>query len=249
MIAETSGLPLDLGGAMNQTHILIVDDHPLFRRGIRGSIEPEADLVVVGEAADGVSAIQAVDQLSPDIVLLDFNLPQLSGLEVTKTIKRHHPGIAVIILTTHEDDEQLFHAIRVGASAYATKDIEADDLVQLIRRVARGEYIINENVLSRPFVASRVLDQFRELSSNESVPDNVFSPLTPREIEILDHVAQGNSNKEIARILSISDQTVKNHITSILRKLAVNDRTQAVIYALKHGWIRLEGDDVDLTGD
>jgi DNA-binding NarL/FixJ family response regulator len=233
---------------VNQTQILIVDDHPLFRRGIRGSIEPETDLAVVGEAADGVAAVQAVDQLSPDIVLLDFNLPQLSGLEVTKIIKRHHPGIAVIILTTHEDDEQLFHAIRVGAAAYATKDIESEDLVRLIRRVARGEYIINENVLSRPFVASRVLDQFRELSSIDTVAENVFSPLTPREIEILDCVAQGNSNKEIARILSISDQTVKNHITSILRKLAVNDRTQAVIYALKHGWIRLEGDDIDLTG-
>lgn len=233
---------------MNQSQILIVDDHPLFRRGIRGSIDPETDLVVVGEAADGVSAVQAVDQLSPDIVLLDFNLPQLSGLEVTKMIKRRHPGIAVIILTTLEDDEQLFHAIRVGAAAYATKDIESEDLVRLIRRVARGEYIINENVLSRPFVASRVLDQFRELSSIDTVAESVFSPLTPREIEILDRVAQGNSNKEIARILSISDQTVKNHITSILRKLAVNDRTQAVIYALKHGWIRLEGDDVDLTG-
>lgn len=233
---------------MNQSQILIVDDHPLFRRGIRGSIDPETDLVVVGEAADGVSAVQAVDQLSPDIVLLDFNLPQLSGLEVTKMIKRRHPGIAVIILSTLEDDEQLFHAIRVGAAAYATKDIESEDLVRLIRRVARGEYIINENVLSRPFVASRVLDQFRELSSIDTVAESVFSPLTPREIEILDRVAQGNSNKEIARILSISDQTVKNHITSILRKLAVNDRTQAVIYALKHGWIRLEGDDVDLTG-
>ena len=224
---------------MDQTQILIVDDHPLFRRGIRGSIEPETDLAIVGEAADGVSAVQAVDQLSPDIVLLDFNLPQLSGLEVTKMIKRRHPGIAVIILTTHEDDEQLFHAIRVGAAAYCTKDVEAEEIIKLIRKVARGEYLINENVLSRPFVASRVLDQFRELSHMDQVNEGVFSPLTPREVEILDCVAQGNSNKEIARILNISDQTVKNHITSILRKLAVNDRTQAVIYALRHGWIKL----------
>jgi DNA-binding NarL/FixJ family response regulator len=114
--------------------------------------------------------------------------------------------------------------------------------LKLIRKVARGEYLINENVLSRPFVATRVLDQFRELSQIDQASDSVFSPLTPREVEILDCVAQGNSNKEIARILSISDQTVKNHITSILRKLAVNDRTQAVIYALRHGWIKL-GDD------
>lgn len=233
---------------MNRIEILVVDDHPLFRRGIRGSLEHETDLVVVGEAADGISAVQQVDALVPNIVLLDINMPQMSGLEVTRVIKRRHPQTGVIILTMREDDEQLFHAIRVGAAAYATKDVEADQLILLIRRVARGEYLINENVLSRPFVASRVLDQFRELSSIDSVAENVFSPLTPREIEILDCVAQGNSNKEIARILAISDQTVKNHITSILRKLAVNDRTQAVIYALKHGWIRLESDPPDLTG-
>ena len=227
---------------MNRVQILVVDDHPLFRRGIRWSLENEHDLLVVGEAADGQSAVQQVDLTMPDVVLIDINMPQMSGLEVTRVIKRRHPQMGVIILTMHEDDEQLFHAIRVGAAAYATKDIEADELIRLIRRVARGEYLINENVLSRPFVASRVLDQFRELSNMEQVSEGVFSPLTPREVEILDCVAQGNSNKEIARILSISDQTVKNHITSILRKLAVNDRTQAVIYALRHGWIKLAED-------
>ncbi len=232
---------------MNRIQILVVDDHPLFRRGIRGSLESETDLEVVGEASDGITAVQMVDELAPDIVLLDINMPQMSGLEVTRVIKRRHPQTGVIILTIREDDEQLFHAIRVGAAAYATKDVEVEELLRLIRRVAGGEYLINENVLSRPFVASRVLDQFRELSSIDMVAENVFSPLTPREIEILDSVAQGNSNKEIARILSISDQTVKNHITSILRKLAVNDRTQAVIYALRHGWIRLDGDFTDLT--
>ncbi len=222
--------------------IRVVDDHPLFRRGIRWSLENEADFLVVGEAGDGASAVQQVDLVVPDIVLIDINMPRMSGLEVTRIIKRRHPQMGVIILTMHEDDEQLFHAIRVGAAAYCTKDIEAEELIRLIRRVARGEYMINENVLSRPFVASRVLDQFRELSQMEQVNDGVFSPLTPREVEILDCVAQGNSNKEIARILSISDQTVKNHITSILRKLAVNDRTQAVIYALRHGWIKLAED-------
>jgi DNA-binding NarL/FixJ family response regulator len=227
---------------VNRVQILIVDDHPLFRRGIRWSLENEHDLLVVGEAADGQSALQQIDLTMPDVVLVDINMPQMSGLEVTRIIKRRHPQMGVIILTMHEDDEQLFHAIRVGAAAYCTKDVEAEELIRLIRRVARGEYLINENVLSRPFVASRVLDQFRELSQIDQVSDGVFSPLTPREVEILDCVAQGNSNKEIARILSISDQTVKNHITSILRKLAVNDRTQAVIYALRHGWIKLAED-------
>ena len=227
---------------MSRLQILVVDDHPLFRRGIRWSLENEHDLVVVGEAADGQTAVQQIDLTTPDVVLIDIDMPRMSGLEVTRIVKRRHPQMGVIILTTQEDDEQLFHAIRAGAAAYATKDIEADELIRLIRRVARGEYLINENVLSRPFVASRVLDQFRELSQMEHVSDAVFFPLTPREVEILDCVAKGNSNKEIARVLAISDQTVKNHITSILRKLAVNDRTQAVIYALRHGWIKLAED-------
>ncbi|CAA9543994.1 MAG: Two-component transcriptional response regulator, LuxR family [uncultured Thermomicrobiales bacterium] len=228
-----------MGHTMTRIQVLVVDDHPLFRRGIRWSLENEHDMLVVGEVADGQAAVQQVDLLAPDVVLIDINMPHMSGLEITRILKRRHPQTGVIILTMHEDDEQLFHAIRVGAAAYCTKDVDAEELTKLIRRVASGEYLINENVLSRPFVASRVLDQFRELSQIDHVSESVFSPLTPREVEILDCVAQGNSNKEIARILSISDQTVKNHITSILRKLAVNDRTQAVIYALRHGWIKL----------
>lgn len=228
---------------MNKVRILLVDDHPLFRQGVTWTLTNQPDLEIVGEVADGQAAIQQADILLPDIVLCDINLPGMNGLEVTRILKRRHPQTAVVILTLHEDDEQLFHAIRVGASAYAIKDIAAQELISLIRRVGRGEYLINENVLSRPFVASKVLDQFRELASLDEASDTVFSPLTPREVEILDCVARGNSNKEIARLLSISDQTVKNHITSILRKLAVNDRTQAVIYALRHGWIKL-GDDV-----
>jgi DNA-binding NarL/FixJ family response regulator len=228
---------------MNKVRILLVDDHPLFRQGVTWTLTNQPDLEIVGEVADGQAAIQQADILLPDIILCDINLPGMNGLEVTRILKRRHPQTAVIILTLHEDDEQLFHAIRVGASAYAIKDIAAQELISLIRRVGRGEYLINENVLSRPFVASKVLDQFRELASLDEASDTVFSPLTPREVEILDCVARGNSNKEIARLLSISDQTVKNHITSILRKLAVNDRTQAVIYALRHGWIKL-GDDV-----
>ena len=228
---------------MNKVRILLVDDHPLSRQGVTWTLTNQPDLEIVGEVADGQAAIQQADILLPDIVLCDINLPGMNGLEVTRILKRRHPQTAVIILTLHEDDEQLFHAIRVGASAYAIKDIAAQELISLIRRVGRGEYLINENVLSRPFVASKVLDQFRELASLDEASDTVFSPLTPREVEILDCVARGNSNKEIARLLSVSDQTVKNHITSILRKLAVNDRTQAVIYALRHGWIKL-GDDV-----
>lgn len=234
---------------MQRIQVLVVDDHPLFRRGLVWSIEAESDMVVVAEAADGQEAIQQSDDLVPDVMVLDINLPEINGIEVARIVKRRNPRIAVVMVTMHEDDEQLFNAIRVGASAYCTKDVEPAQIVSIVRRVARGEYLINENVLSHPFVASRVLDQFRELARIDQNSNSVFSPLTPREVEILDCVARGNSNKEIASILGISDQTVKNHITSILRKLQVNDRTQAVIYALRHGWIKLgtdEGVEIEL---
>jgi DNA-binding NarL/FixJ family response regulator len=228
---------------MQRIQVLIVDDHPLFRRGIRWSLEAESDIAVAGEAPDGHTALAIAEKSAPDVVLLDINMPGMSGIEIARVLKRHHPRVGIVIITMHEDDEQLFNAIRVGAAAYCTKDVDPTHIVNIIRRVARGEYLINENVLSHPFVASRVLDQFRELARIDHASESVFSPLTPREVEILDCVARGNSNKEIASILGISDQTVKNHITSILRKLQVNDRTQAVIYALRHGWIKLEGDE------
>lgn len=224
---------------MSRTRILIVDDHPLFRVGIRAGLETTADLQVIGEASTAHTTFEIADSALPDLVLVDAQLRSDHALELTRQLKRRHPQMLVVIMTRVEDDEQLFQSIRSGAAAYITKEIELDDLVRVLRRVATGEYLINESVLSRPHVASRVLHQFQELSVLDESAEGVFSPLTPREIEILDYVAQGNSNKEIAYQLRISDQTVKNHITSILRKLAVNDRTQAVIFALRHGWIKL----------
>ena len=225
---------------MARTRVLIVDDHPLFRAGVRSGLESYPDLHVIGEAASAAIALEAADTALPDLVLLDAQLRSDNALDLTKQLKRRHPQMLVVIMTRSEDDEQLFQAIRSGAAAYITKEIEAEELARVLRRVATGEYLINDSVLSRPHVASRVLHQFQELSVLDESADGVFSPLTPREIEILDYVAQGNSNKEIAYQLRISDQTVKNHITSILRKLAVNDRTQAVIFALRHGWIKLD---------
>lgn len=227
------------GRILAGTRILIVDDHPLFRAGVRAGLESIADLQVVGEAAASTTALEIADAALPDLVLIDAQLRSDNSLELTRQLKRRHPQMLVVLLTRVDDDEQLFQSIRSGAAAYVSKEIEPDDLVRVLRRVATGEYLINESVLSRPHVASRVLHQFQELSILDESADGVFSPLTPREIEILDYVAQGNSNKEIAYQLRISDQTVKNHITSILRKLAVNDRTQAVIFALRHGWIKL----------
>ncbi|HET9660550.1 MAG TPA: response regulator transcription factor [Thermomicrobiales bacterium] len=226
-----------------RTRVLIVDDHPLFRTGVRSGLETYSDLQVVAEAASASLALEAAGTALPDLVLLDAQLRSDNSLELTKQLKRRHPQILVVIMTRILDDEQLFQAIRSGAAAYVSKEIEAEELARTLRRVAAGEYLINDSVLSRPHVASRVLHQFQELSVLDESANGVFSPLTPREIEILDYVAQGNSNKEIAYQLHISDQTVKNHITSILRKLAVNDRTQAVIFALRHGWIKLDEPD------
>ncbi|MCU0493730.1 MAG: response regulator transcription factor [Chloroflexaceae bacterium] len=224
----------------NKVKILIVDDHPLFRQGIRWNLEDAKDLEVVAEAENGQEAIKLTEKVSPDVVLVDINLPGLNGLEVARVIKRRDPRIGIIVLSVYEDDEQLFQAIKVGAAAYSSKDVHPDDLLHYIREVAKGRYLINDSVLAKPNVATRVLHQFRELAATEDEQTSaLFAPLTSREIEILDCIARGLSNKEIANELSISGQTVKNHITSILSKLQVNDRTMAVIYAIKKGWIKM----------
>src|SRR5688500_18160952 len=220
---------------MNRIGILVVDDHPLFRRGIRMGLEGERDLLVVAEAADGPTAIHAADQFAPDVVLLDISLPTMSGFDVAGAVKRRHPRTAIVILTMHEDDGHLFAAIRSGADAFAQKTIESDELVRLIRHMASTE----QDAAPPQFATARLLEEVRSGSRRGALQDDDYSPLSPREIEILGFVSQGLSNKEIASLLHISDQTVKNNITSILRKLQVNDRTQAVIYALRHGWIDL----------
>jgi DNA-binding NarL/FixJ family response regulator len=222
-----------------QLRILLIDDHPLVRCGLRYLIAPHSDLQIAAEASDGPSALQHANHLMPDVVLCAMDLPGTDGLTVTRLLRRHHPRCGIIVLTTQWSDEQLFNALRAGAAAYATTEISGDELVAMIRQVGMGQYVINDQVLRRPQVAGHVLTAFREVNRLEGDQGEVFAPLTPREVEILDCVARGNSNKEIARLLSISDQTVKNHMTSILRKLAVNDRTQAVIYALRHGWIKI----------
>jgi DNA-binding NarL/FixJ family response regulator len=223
--------------------VVVADDHPIYRQGIRGLLEAQADINLIGEASDGQEAIELVRTLSPDVVVVDTELPTIDGIGVARAIKRDLPGTAVILLAANEDEEQLFIALKVGAAAYFRSDIQPDELLHGIRRVNAGEYVINDSVLTRPLVASRVMKQFRDLSAVGQDVEPLFVPLSAREIEVLDYIARGNSNKEIARALKISDQTVKNHITSILKKLAVNDRTQAVVYALRRGWIKLTGDE------
>jgi len=225
-----------------KVRILLVDDHALFRVGMRNILEKEADFEVVAEAEDSRTAFDAAVDYSPDIILMDLSLPPPGGIETTQRVKRELPATGIIVLASTEDEDDLFSAIRSGAAAFILKDVGPDDLVTIIRRVAGGEFLINDKVFAKPAVASRVLKEFRELAiyGQEAAP--IFAPLSPREVEILDNIAQGMTNKQVAYALSISEQTVKNHMSSILRKLAVNDRTQAVVYAMRQGWIRMPED-------
>jgi len=243
MTAETDGGERRRGGiAADKIRILVVDDHALFRGGITSVLSHERDFDVVGEAADGRAAIEMAGAVSPSIVLMDLSLPAPGGLETTQRIRREFPATAVIVMAQDEDEESLFASIKAGAAAFVIKDISPDDLVHVIRRVSQGEFLINDKVFSKPAVASRVLKEFRELAVYGQEAQPIFAPLSPREVEILDNIAQGMTNKQVAYALSISEQTVKNHMSSILRKLAVNDRTQAVVYAMRQGWIKMPED-------
>ena len=228
--------------SFERVRILIVDDHALYRVGIRQILEREPDLEIVAEADDARSALDASFATNPDVILMDLSLPSPGGIETTQRVKRELPSAAIVVLSTEEDEDALFEAIKAGAAAFILKDIAPEDLVMIIRRVVAGEYLINDKVFSKPAVASRVLKEFRELAvyGQEAAP--IFAPLSPREVEILDNIAQGMTNKQVAYALSISEQTVKNHMSSILRKLSVNDRTQAVVYAMRQGWIRMPED-------
>ena len=226
----------------DKIRVLLVDNHALFRVGMRNILEREQDFVIVGEAADSRGAIDMSVQYSPDIILMDLNLPAPGGIETTQRIKRELQPAGIIVLAVNEDEEALFDSIKAGAAAFILKEVGPEDLVTIIRRVFAGEYLINDKVFAKPAVASRVLKEFRELAvyGQEAAP--IFAPLSPREVEILDNIAQGMTNKQVAYALSISEQTVKNHMSSILRKLSVNDRTQAVVYAMRQGWIRMPED-------
>ena len=224
------------------TRILIVDDHVLFRVGIAQILSKEEDLEVVGEAEDARSAMEAALETSPNIILMDLSLPSPGGIDTTQKIKRELPAVSIIVLAVEEDEDALFGAIKAGAAAFILKDISPDDLVNVIRRVANGEYLINDTVFAQPSVASRVLKEFRELAIYGQEAQPIFAPLSPREVQILDNIAQGMTNKQVAYTLTISEQTVKNHMSSILRKLSVNDRTQAVVYAMRQGWIKMPED-------
>ena len=225
---------------MAKIKVMIVDDHPVFREGLRNVLVAHDDLCIVGEATDGPEAIERVQELLPDIVLMDINLPTLNGLQATRKLKVLCPQVHVIMLTAYDDVEQIYHAIRAGASAYYAKDISPERLVGVIRHVSQGQYVVGETVLDEDGIGDWLLEEFRRFGGEMfGEEEQFFAPLSPREMEILELVIQGMSNREIAYDLGISHQTVKNHMTSILSKLGVTDRTQAAVYALRHGWVPL----------
>ncbi len=221
--------------------LLIVDDHPMVRHGLRRILEREKDIEVVGEAADGQLAVSEAERLQPTVVLMDVNLPTMNGLQATREILQTDEAPAVIILTAYTNDTQFLHALRSGASACFAKEVMPNELVGAIRTAAAGQFIVDGNTVTPKQAHAWLLQKLAALGSVAAdFPEEMLLPLSAREMEILQQIGKGLSNKEIARELGISRQTVKNHMTSILRKLSVEDRTQAALYALRQGWIRLE---------
>jgi DNA-binding NarL/FixJ family response regulator len=219
------------------TAVVLVHAHTLFRHGLRHNLEGLPEFTIVGEASNGQQAIQLVGETDADLVVIEVDLPGVSGLEVSRVIKRSQPHVSVVLIGSTMDGQHIVKAIRAGVSAYVLDTISWDELQEVIIDVCDGHYPINDLVLSQPDVASQVLTEFRHLTMDGNA-QHIYSPLSPRELQVLELVASNRTNKEIATLLDISNQTVKNHISSILRKLAVNDRTQAVVYAVQQGWIK-----------
>lgn len=220
--------------------VLIVDDHPLFRDGLQRALEFEEDISVIGQCQDGESALRVSRERLPDVILLDINLPALNGLQVARQLKAENARFGVIVLTAYHDSEQVLHAMRAGASAYCAKDVTPDRLVEIIRDVASGYAVVDDRRMTHEELQRWISSRLESITGPYVVdPDEHYVPLSPRELEILQFVTNGMSNKEIARRLRISQQTVKNHMTSILKKLNVQDRTQAAVTALRHGWVRI----------
>ncbi|MBN2043599.1 MAG: response regulator transcription factor [Anaerolineales bacterium] len=226
---------------MDKIKVLVVDDHPLFRQGVVDSFSLEPDIEVVGEAESGERALEIIRHILPQVTVLDVNLPGMNGQQITRQIVSERLPTRVILLTAYDDMEQVIHAMRVGAYAYSAKDVSPQLLVEIIRAVAEGYYYIEGQKMDAVGVASWLESKMDATQKAYSDPGEPFYPLSTREMEVLGCITQGLSNKEIALKLGISHQTVKNHVTAILRKLNVEDRTQAAVFALKRGWMRLHG--------
>lgn len=227
--------------------VLIADDHALLREGLRKILEMEDDICVVGEAVDARDAVSKAQQLCPDVVLMDVNMPFGGGLAATRTIREQLPTVDVIVLTIHDDEEYVIELVNAGAKGYMLKDVEPVRVVDAIRRVRNGEAFIPPDLMTKVFEEfkrrnyDRVDSSFSasERFSASADQEGAHEALTSRELEILQLIVDGHTNKEIASHLFISEKTVKNHVTNILRKLDLSDRTQAAVYAIRHGLARM----------
>ena len=240
---------MQIGTAKATVSIILADDHQLFREGVKRIINMEDDLEVVGECGDGIQVIEMCNELHPDVVLMDINMPVENGVVATERLKEFFPGIKVIVLSIHDDESYVYETLRKGASGYLLKDMEPESLISAIRSVVAGHAYIH------PKVTGKLINQLRRMTYPEEAGaaagngivreagvkyvHSDSSPLTRREAEVLRLMAEGKSNKAIGEFLFISEKTVKNHVSSILQKLEVEDRTQAVIIAIKNGWVTL----------
>ena len=214
---------------MAMIRVLIVDDHTVVRDGLSAMLEPQEDITVVGEAADGAAGVEEAGRLLPDVVLMDLRMPELDGVGAMRRIHEDHPEINFLVLTTFDTDEYIYDAIEAGAKGFLLKDASREDLFKAVRAVARGESLIE------PGIAARVLNRFAQLS-REAAPQELLSE---RERQVLELLAKGSANKEVATALSLSESTVKTHVANIFQKLGVNDRTSAVTQALQRGIIKM----------
>lgn len=213
---------------MDKISLLITDDHALVRQGIRAFLELQPDLNVVGEAGSGEEAVRMAAELAPDVVLMDLVMPGIGGVEATRQVKQASPHSQIIVLTSYHEDEYIFPALRAGALSYVLKDVGPDELADTVRKAARGESVLH------PRVAARVVEELR--GTRRDTP-NLFTDLSDRELDVLRLIADGLSNAEIADKLVISEKTVKGHVSNILGKLHMMDRTQAAVYAWQQGLV------------
>jgi len=220
---------------MEPIRILLVDDHILFRKGIANLIASQDDLEVVGEAGDGREALKKARELMPDLILMDIALPEVSGREATRAIKDEIPYVKIVMLTVSERDSDLFEAIRSGADGYLLKDLEPEQLFRLCRGVFRGEAPLS------PLMAAKILREFSSLAQAQSEAIGPANNITPREMEVLQLVVKGKTNKEIADSLCLTESTVKNHLRNILAKLHLKNRVQAAAYAIREGLVDPSG--------
>ncbi len=219
---------------MKKIRVLIADDHQVVREGLSAVLRTKEDVEVVGEVRNGQEAVEKARTLKPDVILMDISMPVMNGVEATRLIRKENPRIGVVVLTMHEEEEFIFDLVRAGATGYLLKDSDSSQIVNAIRSIYQGESLIH------PSVATKILAEFSQLSGGRGKRSpKVEQELTAREIGILQQVAEGKTNKEIASDLNLSEKTIKNHVRNIFHKLHVYDRTQAAIHALRKGLIKL----------